>query len=152
MISNGRAKQVHSLKCKICGKEGRMAFIKKHIRDNHLGKNCSLYGQKFASQNERQKHETKNQDCKKHLEHGERINSLMGRSENVIPNGKHKDGRTKKVHARICKLCGKEGRLKNIRYHIEMSHLEDISIPCNKCGKTFASRSAMKLHNEKCHH
>ena len=123
MISNGRVKQVHSLKCKICGKEERMAFIKKHIRDNHLGKNCSLYGQKFASQNERQKHETKNQDCKKESEHGERVNSLMEKSQNSIANGKQKNGRIKKVYAHICKVCGKEGRLKQIRNHIEMSHL-----------------------------
>ena len=151
MISNGREKLIHSSKCKICGREGRGNVIKKHIRANHLGKNCNLCGKKFASRNERQKHETKNQDCQKQLEHGERVNSLMGTSKNVIPNGKHKDGRTKKVHARICQLCGKEGRLKYIRYHIEMSHLEDLSIPCNKCGNTFPSRIAMKLHNEKCH-
>ena len=151
MISNGREKLIHSSKCKICGKEGRGNVIKRHIRANHLGNTCNLCGKKFTSRDEREKHETKNQDCTKQLEHGERVAALMGKSENVIPNGKHPDGRMKMVHSRICKLCGKEGRLKNIRSHIETIHLEDLSIPCNKCGQTFPSRSAMKLHNDKCH-
>ena len=150
MISNGKEKLIHCSKCKICGKEGRGNVIKKHIRTTHLGKTCNLCGQKFISINEKQKHEKKNQDCKKQLEHGERVNVLMEKSKNSITNGKSSYGREKWVFAHICKLCGKEGRVKYIRDHIEMSHLEDMSIPCNKCGKTFPSRSAMKLHNEKC--
>ena len=150
MITNGKEKLIHCSKCKICGKEGRGNVIKKHIRATHLGTTCNLCGKKFLTRNEKQKHETMNKDCKKQLEHGERVNALMEKSQNSIPNGKHGDGREKRVFAHICKVCGKEGRTKSIRDHIEMSHLEDMLIPCNKCGKTFPSRSDMKLHNEKC--
>ena len=94
-------------------KEGRGNVIKKHIRATHLGKTCNLCGKKFASRNEKEDHETKNQDCKKQLEHAERVNSLMVKSKNWIPNGKQSDGREKKVYAHICNLCGKEGRPKN---------------------------------------
>ena len=152
MIGNGKEKLIHSFKCKICGKEGKGQVIKKHIRATHLGKTCNLCGKKFGSRTEKVEHETKNQDCKKQLEHAERVNSLMVKSKNWISNGKQSDGREKRVYAHICNLCGKEGRPKSIREHIEMSHLEDLSIPCNKCGKTFPARSALKLHNEKCQH
>ena len=151
LVGNGKDRLIHSFKCKICGKEGRGQVIKKHIKSTHLGKTCSLCGQKFASRDEREMHEIKNQDCKKLREHTERVNSLMVKSENWISNGKHTDGKEKKVHAFICNLCGKEGRPKSIREHIELSHLEDVAIPCNKCGETFTSRSALKLHNEKSH-
>ena len=123
MISNGKDKSIHTLICKTCGKEGRRRVIKKHIRANHLGTACNLCGQKFVSKSEGEKHKTNHQDCKKKLEHKERVNSLMGKSETLIPNGKHSDGRGKNIFASICKVCGKEGRFKNIRGHIEMSHL-----------------------------
>ena len=123
MISNGKDKSIHTLICKTCGKEGRRRVIKKHIRANHLGTACNLCGQKFVSKSEGEKHKTNHQDCKKKLELKERVNSLMGKSETLIPNGKHSDGRGKNIFASICKVCGKEGRFKNIRGHIEMSHL-----------------------------
>ena len=148
MIGNGKEKLIHCSKCKICGKEGRGNVIKKHIRTTHLGKTCNLCGKKFESRNAREDHETKNLDCKRQLEHAERVNSLMVKSKNWISNGKQTDGREKKVYAHICNLCGKEGRPKSIREHIELSHLEDLSIPCKKSEKTFPSRSALKLHNE----
>ena len=36
-----------------------------------------------------------------------------------------------------CKICGKEDINGNLKNHIENSHLEGVSIPCNFCEKTF---------------
>ena len=58
-----------------------------------------------------------------------KVKSLMELSAKFISNGKEK--------ARICKVCGKEGERKAIRDHIEVNHLEGISLPCNLCDKTF---------------
>ena len=69
----------------------------------------------------------------------EKVKSLMGVSENQIPNGKQK--------ARTCKVCGKEGHGTNIRDHIELNHLDGVSIPCRNCGITFRSRYSLRKHN-----
>ena len=42
-----------------------------------------------------------------------------------------------------CVPCGKEAISHIMKSHIEVNHLEGISIPCNFCEKTFRSRSAM---------
>ena len=68
----------------------------------------------------------------------EKVKSLMDYSANFISNGKER--------ARICKVCGKEGERKAIRDHIEVNHLEGISLPCNLCDKTFRSRQRMRKH------
>ena len=57
-----------------------------------------------------------------------------------------KDG-TRKNHA--CTVCGKEANYSNIKNHIESSHMEGVSIPCNFCDKTFRSRKSLGQHN--CH-
>ena len=54
-----------------------------------------------------------------------------------------KDG-TRKNHA--CTVCGKEANYSNIKNHIESSHMEGVSIPCNSCDKTFRSRNALRQH------
>ena len=58
-----------------------------------------------------------------------KVKSMMEMSAKFISNGKEK--------ARICKVCGKEGERKAIRDHIEVNHLEGISLACNLCDKTF---------------
>ena len=68
----------------------------------------------------------------------EKVKSMMGESPNLISNGKQR-GRT-------CKVCGKEGHGMNIRDHIEVYHLEGISLPCNICERTFRSRSSLRKH------
>ena len=67
-----------------------------------------------------------------------KVKSMMELSAKFISNGKEK--------ARICKVCGKEGERKAIRDHIEVNHLEGISLPCNLCDKTFRSRQRMRKH------
>ena len=76
----------------------------------------------------------------------EKVNSMIGRGENMIKVSEHQMA---KVY--VCQVCGKEGQGKNIRRHIEVKHLERISIPCNSCAKTFSSREALSLHKSKNH-
>ena len=62
------------------------------------------------------------------------VKSMMEKSSKVMPivNGKRQA-------ANICKVCGKEGQIVAIRDHIEANHLEEVSLPCNLCEKTFRS-------------
>jgi len=70
----------------------------------------------------------------------EQINSMLSKGEHLIKEGE------KMIKATICTICGKEGKLSNIKYHIEANHLEGVSIPCNFCEKTFRSRKRMAAH------
>ena len=53
--------------------------------------------------------------------------------------------------ARICKVCGKEGSMVQIRDHIEANHVSGISIPCDLCGKALKSRHSLAVHKSKYH-
>ena len=61
----------------------------------------------------------------------ETVKAMMETSENLIQEGKCQK------RAKICKACGKEGPLSNIKQHIEANHLEGLSLPCNLCDKGF---------------
>ena len=67
--------------------------------------------------------------------------AMMEKSQNKVANGPNKS-----TFADLCKVCGKEGRGRDIKDHIEANHLEGIIIPCNLCDKTFRSRNALRLH------
>ena len=75
----------------------------------------------------------------------EKINCFISKGESLMPNG------NKSVRASACTVCGKEGKLSNIRDHIEANHLEGVSIPCNFCEKTFRSRNGLRLHKKQYH-
>jgi hypothetical protein len=81
----------------------------------------------------------------------EKVNSMMERSQNMIPDGKQANGTPKQKRAFICKVCGKEGQVTHIRDHIEVNHLEGISIPCDYCDKACSSRAALRQHRSKYH-
>merc|ERR1712129_292091 len=68
----------------------------------------------------------------------DKIKSMMMFSENHA-GGSH--GR-----ARICKVCGKEGEMGNIRDHIEAHHITGVSHTCSICGKISRSRSGLRRH------
>ena len=68
------------------------------------------------------------------------VNSMMETSQNMIEAG------NRKTTAKICKVCGKEGHPSHIKKHIELHHLEGVSIPCNSCEKTFTSRDNLQKH------
>ena len=70
---------------------------------------------------------------------------MMELSSNFViqsnPGYKHKREKT-----RICKVCGKEGRLFAIKRHIEAIHISGISHPCDICGKICLSRDRLRRH------
>ena len=72
-----------------------------------------------------------------------KVKSMMAFSENRIDN--------KRERARICKVCGKEGERTSIIRHIEANHINDISIPCNVCGKINKTRHGLSVHNRTYH-
>jgi len=75
----------------------------------------------------------------------EKVKSLMGKSQNMVSYGKSMS------FASVCNVCHKEGQNAQIRNHIEVNHLEGVSLPCNYCDKTFRSRLAGSKHNTKHH-
>ena len=78
----------------------------------------------------------------------EQIETMMGRGDNMVKMGNRlRNGEWRMGKAYICQVCGKEGKMTNIKRHIETNHLEGIVIPCNLCEKTFRSRNAMTQHN-----
>ena len=75
----------------------------------------------------------------------------MERGQNMIQNGKQKNGTSLRATAFICKACGKEGTRQHMVDHIEANHLEGISIPCDYCDKTFSARVNLRRHKSKIH-
>ena len=73
----------------------------------------------------------------------DRIEAMMGQGENKIQCSCS----NQKRQAYVCHVCEKEGVRNVIKEHIEANHLEGLSIPCNRCEKTFRSRHALRLHN-----
>ena len=67
----------------------------------------------------------------------EQIKSMMGQSQNTLPNGRKK---------KVCKVCEKEGDYRVIKDHIEARHIEGVSIPCNSCDKIFRCRAFLQTH------
>ena len=72
----------------------------------------------------------------------EQIKSMMGQSQNTLPNGRKK---------KVCKVCEKEGDYRVIKDHIEAKHIEGVSIPCNSCDKIFRCRSFFQTHIQRNH-
>ena len=68
----------------------------------------------------------------------EQVKTMMEKTQKNTTDGSKK--------AYVCKLCGKEGHNINIRDHIEVKHLEGVSLPCNNCEKTFRSRCSLRKH------
>ena len=77
----------------------------------------------------------------------EQIESMMGRGDNLVKNRKNGNGEWVMSKAYICQVCGKEGKMTDIRRHIEVNHVEGVVIPCNLCEKTFRTRQALSRHN-----
>ena len=80
----------------------------------------------------------------------EKVMSMMERSKNTIPAGTQANGTRKQTRAAICKVCGKEGLSHHIKDHIEVYHLEGISIPCDNCEKSFSARPNLRNHKTRC--
>ena len=81
----------------------------------------------------------------------EKVKSMMEKGQKKIQSGKHPNGTPMHAITWICKVCGKEDKLANVRYHIESKHLEGICIPCDFCDKTFSSRYSLTVHKGRFH-
>ena len=82
----------------------------------------------------------------------DKVKSMMEKGQKMIPcGGKQANGRSKQTKSYICIVCGKEGYFTLIRDHIEHNHIEEISIPCCLCDKTFSSRMALSYHKSRYH-
>ena len=79
------------------------------------------------------------------LEYEQQTNSMMEKSTKKI----QRSGEMKLIY--ICKVCGKEGEVSNVKSHIQTRHIEGASIPCNLCQKTFRSNSALSVHKWRKH-
>ena len=71
------------------------------------------------------------------------VKSMMEKSENKCgnPNDNRKADR--------CKVCGKEGKGRDIKDHIEANHIDGVALPCNICEKTFRSRHSLRVHHSR---
>ena len=95
--------------------------------------------------------EIPNQSCTDLQALDEKVKSMMGKGQRMIPDGKQANGTQKQQTVCICKVCGKKGLFKQIRDHIEANHLRGISLPCDQCGKSFSSRTSLEFHKRKYH-
>merc|ERR1719319_1386065 len=73
----------------------------------------------------------------------DKIKSMMEVSEN------HTGGTSGR--ARICKVCGKEGKMANIRDHIEANHITGVSHTCDICGLASKTRNSLRMHKSTIH-
>ena len=146
--------------CKLCGKTvKRRCDLRYHIEAVHITgfvHYCDVCGnanrtRKQLSDHKRQAgHHTSLQPIQNDKvsvnpeKVDETVKSMMeyGKYMGVSSSGQ-------KIRARICKTCGKEGRMNNIMRHIERNHI-DTGVPnsCNDCGKTFGHRAALKFHRK----
>ena len=81
----------------------------------------------------------------------EMVRSMMEKGQKKFPSGKYTNGTPRQLPSYICKVCGKEDRLSNIRTHIEYNHLDGISVPCGYCDRTFSSMHNLGRHIRQYH-
>ena len=73
------------------------------------------------------------------------IKSMMTSSENFLTD------KNQQRRAKICNICGKEGKQTSIVNHIEAKHLNGVSLPCNDCGLSFTTRNTLAQHKSRAH-
>ena len=69
------------------------------------------------------------------------IRSMIGKGESMGRHQRHS----------ACTVCGKEGDFSNIKYHIEIKHIQGISLPCSVCDMIFKSRKRLREHMKSQH-
>ena len=75
----------------------------------------------------------------------ETVKAMMETSEKIIQEG------NQQRHAKACKVCGKEEQATDLKRHIEASHFEEVSVPCNPCDKILRTREALRKHKKSDH-
>ena len=66
----------------------------------------------------------------------EQIKSMMGQSQNTLPNGRKK---------KVCKVCEKEGDYRVIKDHIEVKHIEGVRFPVTVVTRSSGVELSFKL-------
>ena len=77
------------------------------------------------------------------------VQELDAKCVSMMEKTLRKDNHSNPIYR--CVPCGKEAINITLKRHIEASHLEGVSIPCNFCQKTFSSRNAVGVHYRKYH-
>ena len=78
---------------------------------------------------------------------------MMEKGQKKVPSGKNSLGTPIMATSWICKVCGKEDKLINIRNHIEANHLEGLlSPPCDFCDRTFFATAHLDEHRNQSKH
>ena len=72
-----------------------------------------------------------------------KIKSMMILSENRFKSGR------KYEKGRICRVCGKEGKISVLMPHIEAKHISGFSYSCQLCSYTTNTRNNLRLHKGK---
>jgi len=76
----------------------------------------------------------------------EKINSIVGYSGNRLGRGAYPN-----QMANICKVCGKEGPMGNIKSHIVSKHVPEVFLTCNICGFVAKTRKSYYAHRAMVH-
>ena len=79
------------------------------------------------------------------------IENLNEKIKSMMETSKKLNVGKSKGRARICKVCGKEGQLVNMQYHIETQHITGLSHECDTCGKVFSARHGLAVHKSTFH-
>ena len=76
----------------------------------------------------------------------EQVKSMIEHSENTIQIGNTSRKASK------CKVCGKEGYIRDIMRHVESNHVAGLTHTCNVCGKNSSSKDGLRQHRNKRKH
>ena len=79
----------------------------------------------------------------------EQINSMMETGEKRMPY--KVKGKVCFEKARICKVCGEEGRMTVIKAHIEAKHITGVTHTCDICGNSAKTKNSLVAHKSKYH-
>ena len=75
----------------------------------------------------------------------DQIKSMMEHTGKIMEMGQQKRA------VMICKVCGKEGGMSNLKVHIEANHITGVTHTCDICKKTSRSRHALYMHKREHH-
>ena len=118
--------------------------------DDYMMTPTTLQADKISKENFSSAVEIPNQSITNPQALDAKVKSMMEKGLKMIPDGTS-NGKPRQTMSTIYKMCGKEVLSHHIRDHIEANHLEGVSIPCELCNDTFASRNALTKHTKKCH-
>ena len=154
-VTGGPSAKIYT--CKECGKIGTYPkHMRDHIEAHHISgffHYCDNCGKGVRTRDALKKHRrnycigrTEPPKMSTVIVMPEQVNETV---KSMIDKGKTLllSESNKSVTERICKVCGKEGRMVNIMRHVERHHIETgIPNSCDICGKLFNTREALKRH------